>query len=122
MSSNALLYQTMTKFTVLSVKSSEEHADEAIRRNQLVDDFQFVVDGGELLHRVRWAKGASFDEICVVYSEHINWHYPNVMSFLMAIRGLVRSLTSVNEEQEVAKNVQMLMVFSCAFLSRLVSF
>lgn len=55
--------------------------DKAIKRNQLPDDSCYVVDGGALLHRVRWTKDASFDEICQVYAQYINRYYSKCFVF-----------------------------------------
>lgn len=49
--------------------------DQAVKRNQLPDNCCFVIDGGALLHRVRWTKDASFDDICQVYAQYVNRHY-----------------------------------------------
>ena len=38
------------------------------KRDQLPNDACFVIDGGALLHRVRWIKDALFDEICHAYA------------------------------------------------------
>ena len=43
--------------------------------DQLDADSIFVVDGGALLHGVRWMKGAIFEELCQNYVQHVREHY-----------------------------------------------
>ena len=38
--------------------------EDVVTKNQLDANSVFVVDGGVLLHRVRWMKGTTFDELC----------------------------------------------------------
>ncbi|CAG2195139.1 unnamed protein product [Mytilus edulis] len=35
----------------------------------------FVLDGGSLIHRLPWAKGATVDTICMTYVNYVNNHY-----------------------------------------------
>ena len=49
--------------------------DEAVKIDQLQNDSLFIVDGGALLHRVRWIKDATFDEISQVYVDYVRRHY-----------------------------------------------
>ncbi|XP_071165969.1 uncharacterized protein [Mytilus edulis] len=35
----------------------------------------FVLDGGSLIHRLPWAKGATVDTICMTYFNYVNNHY-----------------------------------------------
>ena len=43
---------------------------------------KFVLDGGSLLHRIKWGKGVTYNEIAIKYAEFvINWQ----QLFLMAI-------------------------------------
>ena len=41
----------------------------------LPTSIQFVVDGGYLLHKVRWAKGLSISQILQMYSVHVRSNY-----------------------------------------------
>ena len=38
--------------------------EKAIGRDQIPSDAVFVIDGGALLHRVRWIKDVTFHELC----------------------------------------------------------
>lgn len=38
--------------------------EDVVTKDQLDANSIFVVDGGVLLHRVRWMKGTTFDELC----------------------------------------------------------
>ncbi len=40
---------------------------------------QYVLDGGALLQRITWAKGATFNEICSVYTEYVTRKYGNAI-------------------------------------------
>ena len=51
----------------------------AIHRNQLPSDAVFVVDGGALLHRVRWIKDKTFDELYQVYTRYVRHHYKSCL-------------------------------------------
>ncbi len=42
---------------------------------ELPVDSQYVLDGGALLQRIPWRKGATFQEICTVYTEYVTWKY-----------------------------------------------
>jgi hypothetical protein len=43
--------------------------------NTLPTSIQFVVDGGYLLHKVRWAKGLSISQILQMHSVHVRSNY-----------------------------------------------
>ena len=49
--------------------------DKAVRRDQLPTDALFVIDGGALLHRVRWLKDATFEQVCQIYVRYVRQHY-----------------------------------------------
>ena len=38
-------------------------------------DVQYVLDGGALLHRIPWSKGATFEQICQLYVRHVKQRY-----------------------------------------------
>ena len=43
-----------------------------------IDDYQqcsYVLDGGALLHRVRWLNGSTFKELAKCYVEYVRRHY-----------------------------------------------
>ena len=46
---------------------------------QLPMDPQYVLDGGALLQRIPWRKGATFQEICTVYTEYVTRKYGDAM-------------------------------------------
>ena len=49
--------------------------EDAVTKDQLDADSIFVVDGGALLHRVRWMKGTTFEELCENYVQYVRKHY-----------------------------------------------
>ena len=36
----------------------------------------FVIDGGALLHRVVWARGLTYNAICLLYNQYVQRRYP----------------------------------------------
>ncbi|CAG2217708.1 unnamed protein product [Mytilus edulis] len=44
--------------------------------DDLGTDVHHVIDGGSLIQRIPWKKGATFAEICQSYIDHINNRYP----------------------------------------------
>ncbi|VDI19138.1 Hypothetical predicted protein [Mytilus galloprovincialis] len=44
--------------------------------DDLGTDVRHVIDGGSLIQRIPWKKGATFAEICQLYIDHINNRYP----------------------------------------------
>ena len=40
-------------------------------------ELQYVLDGGALLQRIPWEKGATFKEICTTYTEYVTRKYGN---------------------------------------------
>lgn len=58
-----------------SLRKAVMKDDEAVGKNQLQIDPYFVVDGGALLHRVRWIKNSTFDELSQVYVSYVRRHY-----------------------------------------------
>ena len=49
--------------------------DDALVRDQLPSYSVFVVDGGGLLHRVRWNRNATFDELSQMYTRYVRKYY-----------------------------------------------
>ena len=58
-----------------SLRRAVMKEDKALRRDQLPNDVLFVIDGGALLHRVRWLKDVTFDKLCEVYVHYVRQHY-----------------------------------------------
>jgi hypothetical protein len=42
-------------------------------------DVQYVLDGGSLLHRIPWPRGATFGKIIDMYAEYVRNRYNNVI-------------------------------------------
>ena len=38
-----------------------------------------MLDGGALLQRIPWEKGATFKEICITYTEYVTRKYGNAI-------------------------------------------
>ena len=38
-------------------------------------EVQFVLDGGSLLQRIQWTRGATYREICTVYTDYVAKKY-----------------------------------------------
>ena len=49
--------------------------EDVVTKDQLNANSIFVVDGGVLLHRVRWMKGTTFDELCENFVQYVRKHY-----------------------------------------------
>ena len=49
--------------------------DEAIKKDDMKDCDTYVLDGGALLHRVRWSTGMKFIAIAEVYMKYIRKNY-----------------------------------------------
>ena len=49
--------------------------EDAVTKDQLDTDSIFVVDGGALLHSVRWMKGTTSEELCENYVQYVQRHY-----------------------------------------------
>ena len=45
----------------------------------LSSELQYVLDGGALLQRIPWTKGATYKEICTVYTEYVTRKYGNAV-------------------------------------------
>ena len=45
----------------------------------LSESVQYVLDGGSLLQRIPWTKGATFSTICNAYVNHVTGKYPNAV-------------------------------------------
>ena len=58
-----------------SLRKAVMKEGEALGRDQLLSDSLFIIDGGALLHRVRWIKNATFDELSQVYVRYVRQHY-----------------------------------------------
>ena len=61
-------------------KSSHRKAlmkmDDAIGKEDILEQTSaFVLDGGALVHRVRWAKDASFRDLANTYVSYVHRHY-----------------------------------------------
>ena len=44
---------------------------------RLPRELQYVLDGGALLQRIPWEKGADISEICAVHTEYVTRKYGN---------------------------------------------
>ena len=51
--------------------------EDAMSKKDIEANCHFVIDGGALLHRVRWKKGDRFIEIADAYIKYVNKHYGN---------------------------------------------
>lgn len=49
--------------------------EDVVTKDQLDANSIFVVDGGVLLHRVRWMKGTTFDELCENFVQYVRKYY-----------------------------------------------
>ena len=47
--------------------------------SELPRELQYVLDGGALVQSIPWAKGATFKEICTVYTEYVTRKYGNAI-------------------------------------------
>ena len=50
-------------------------------------ELQYVLDGGALLQRIPWTKGATFREICTVYTEYVTRKYGNAIVVFDSYQG-----------------------------------
>ncbi len=50
-------------------------------------ELQYVLDGGALLQHIPWAKGATFREICTVYTEYVTRKYGNAIVVFDSYQG-----------------------------------
>ncbi len=41
----------------------------------LPGDVQYLLDGGEHLHRIPWNRDSTYDEICQQYCRYVEYHY-----------------------------------------------
>ena len=62
-----------------------------------------VVDGGALLHRLRWTKDTTFSRVAASYYEYIHKNYNNPKIFLMAMSMHRRKITNACEETQFRK-------------------
>ena len=60
-----------------SLRKAVLNENDAKSKDFLSTDAIYVVDGGALLHRVRWLKGKSFIEVCSIYVKYVRRHYKN---------------------------------------------
>ena len=44
---------------------------DAVKKNSIKGSKEYVLDGGALLHRLRWSKGMKFDDIAEAYASYI---------------------------------------------------
>ena len=49
--------------------------DEAVGKDQIDKNSLYVVDGGALLHRVRWLKDSTFNALAQLYVSYVRRHY-----------------------------------------------
>ena len=40
-----------------------------------LDNMQYILDGGALLHRIPWQRGTTYDDICQHYCRYVSCHY-----------------------------------------------
>ena len=45
--------------------------EDAVRKEDIENPDKYVLDGGSLLHRVRWFKGMKFNAVSEVYADYI---------------------------------------------------
>ena len=50
-------------------------------------ELQYVLDSGALLQHIPWPKGATFREICTVYTEYVTRKYENAIVVFDSYRG-----------------------------------
>ena len=63
--------------------------------NEAKGEWVFVLDGGALLHKVRWAKGATYKQLAEQYVKYVRNKFGQ--SFLMVTTlGLISKITSIN--------------------------
>ena len=53
--------------------------DQGIPGQPSNEEVQYVLDGGALLQRIPWGKGATFKQICSVYTEYVTRKYGNAI-------------------------------------------
>ena len=61
-------------------------------------NLQYVIDGGALLHRVRWQKNAKFVDICHQYVTYVARHYGN--GSIVVFDGYTRRPTTKDHEHQ----------------------
>ena len=65
----------MTKPDKPSLRKALMKDEDVVTKDQLDAKSIFVVDGGVLLHRVRWMKGTTFDELCENFVHYVRKYY-----------------------------------------------
>ena len=70
--------------------------DESISKDQFEETYIYTVDGGALLHRVRWMKTSSFQELALLYVNHVRRNYG---SAFIVFDGYENETTKSNEHQ-----------------------
>ena len=54
---------------------------------EIADEVQYVLDGGTLLQRIPWAKGATYKEICSHYTEYVSKKYGKAVVIFDGYKG-----------------------------------
>ena len=75
-----------------------------------------VLDGGVLIHRVKWLKKVTYKDITMQYMNYVRARYGECASYLMATNR-VRQLKITSTSEELEKHVQ---IFSLVNLQRLI--
>lgn len=68
-------YSMMRKPDKPSLRKAIMREEDAIKKEKIGAPVHYVLDGGALLHRVRWFKGMKFNAISEVYTNYIQKNY-----------------------------------------------
>lgn len=78
----------------------------AVQKDQLPKDLVYVVDGGALLHRVRWMKGTTFGDIAKQYVTYVRKHYGDRTHIIFDGYGLPSTKSNEHSRRTMSKRCQ----------------